>query len=58
MASLVAPISSTPCSLENALAGEIQRAVERGLPAHGRQQRIRLLHLDDALHRRHSMGSM
>ena len=36
--------------LEHALAHEVERAVERGLAAHRRQQRVRPLLLDDARH--------
>ena len=35
---------------ERAVVGECQRRVERGLPAHGRQQGVRLLGSDDAPH--------
>ena len=35
---------------EHALAGQIERAVQRRLAAHGRQQRLRALALDDLLH--------
>ena len=35
---------------ERAVVGERQRGVERGLPAHGRQQRVRLLGGDDPPH--------
>src|SRR6185295_6723401 len=38
-------------ALEHALAREVERAVERGLAAHGRQQRVGALLLDDARHR-------
>ncbi len=37
--------------LENALAREVERAIQAGLPAHGGQQRIRTLLLDDARQR-------
>ncbi len=37
--------------LQHALAREVERAVERGLPAHGGQQRVGALLLDDARHR-------
>ncbi len=37
--------------LQHALAHQVERGVERGLSAHGRQQRIRALLLDDARHR-------
>ena len=37
--------------LQHALANEIERAIERGLAAHRRQQCTRLLLLDDALDR-------
>jgi hypothetical protein len=36
--------------VEHALAREVERAVERGLPSHGGQQRVRPLLLDDARH--------
>ena len=36
--------------VENAFAREVERAVERGLPAHRRQQRVGPLLLDDARH--------
>ena len=32
---------------QHAFARQVERAVERGLPAHGRQQRVRTLALDD-----------
>ena len=47
------------CSIENldaiffqhAVLGQVERAVQRGLAAHGRQQRIRPFLLDDLFHR-------
>ena len=36
--------------LEHAVAREVERAVERGLPAHRRQQRVGALDRDDLLH--------
>ena len=36
--------------LQHPLAGQVQGAVEGRLPPHGGQQRIRLLHLDNARH--------
>ena len=38
--------------LQHAVAIQIERAVERGLPAHGRQQRVGLFLFDDALDHR------
>src|SRR5690606_17381286 len=35
--------------LEHAMLGQVERAVERGLPAHGGQQRVGALALDDLL---------
>ena len=43
-----APISSTSNFVEHALAREVERAVERRLAAHRRQQRVGTLALDDA----------
>src|SRR5690606_6885640 len=37
--------------VEHAVVGQVQRAVQRGLPAHGRQQRVGLLLGDDLLDR-------
>ncbi len=37
-----------PVAFERAILVERQRGIERGLPAHGRQQRVRPLGLDDA----------
>src|SRR6266566_2829161 len=37
--------------LQHALARQIERGVETGLPAHGRQNRIRAFSLDDLRHR-------
>ena len=37
-------------TLEHAFPDQVQRAIERRLPAHGRQQRTRPLLLDDARH--------
>ena len=48
IASREAPISSTPYFVEHAFAREVERAVERRLAAHRRQQRVRALLLDDA----------
>ena len=47
MASPAAPIISTPNFSRTCRFLKIERAVERGLPAHGRQQRVRALLLDD-----------
>ena len=47
MASALAPIISTPNLASTPCLGERQRGVERGLPAHGRQQRVGPLALDD-----------
>ena len=37
-----------PVSLQHPFAVQVQRAVQRGLPAHGRQQHVRFFTLDDA----------
>ncbi len=50
MASLVAPIISHAVLLQHAVLGQIERAVERGLAAHGGQQRVGPLDGDDLLH--------
>ena len=42
MASLVAPIISTPCFFQHALSGQVQGTVQGSLPTHGGQQGIRL----------------
>ena len=47
IASALAPISSTPYFVEPAVAMQRHRGVERGLAAHGRQQRVGPLLLDD-----------
>ena len=47
IASRLAPISSTPYFVEHAHVVEGQRGVEAGLAAHGRQQRVGALLLDD-----------
>ena len=47
MASAVAPIILTSNFSSTPILRKRQRAVERGLPAHGRQQRVRALLLDD-----------
>jgi hypothetical protein len=36
--------------VQHAVLGQIERAVQRGLAAHGRQQGVRPLHRDDLLH--------
>jgi hypothetical protein len=36
---------------QNSTVGEVQRAIQRGLPAHRRQQRVRPFLFDDALER-------
>ena len=48
MASTLAPMSSTPNSVEHARLGQLDRQVERGLAAEGREQRVGPLALDDA----------
>ena len=47
IASAVAPIISDVEFFQDAHLAQAQRAVERGLPAHGRQQRVGALPLDD-----------
>ena len=49
IASMSAPISSTPYSLQHAVLVQRDRGVQRGLPAQGRQQRVRALLGDDLL---------
>ena len=52
IASTEAPISFTPYFVEDAVLGELDGEVERGLAADGRQQRVRPLALDDLARRR------
>ena len=47
MTSALAPINSTPCRASAPLSSEFHRGVERGLPAHRRQQRVGFLAGDD-----------
>ena len=47
IASILAPMSSTPYRLEHAGLGELNREVERRLAAHRRQQGVGPLPLDD-----------
>jgi hypothetical protein len=44
--------------LQHAVLGQVERAVERGLAAHGRQQRVGTLLGDDLLEHRQVIGSM
>ena len=48
IASREAPIISTPYFSSTPSRAQVERAVERGLPAHRRQQRVGPLLLDDA----------
>ena len=50
IASLVAPIISTPIFLQHAFTGQVQGAVEGGLAAHGGQQGVGFFHFDNARH--------
>ena len=47
-----------PEALQHAVMGQVQGAVQGRLPAHGGQQGVRALLLDDLCHRLPGMGSM
>jgi hypothetical protein len=55
---LVAPIISTPNLASTPCLVQVQRAVQRGLAAHGGQQGVRALFLDDLATTCQVIGSM